>query len=141
MDQWVQRSLQTREAPMLLLTLFGAVAVVLSAIGIYGVLAFGVAQRVREIGIRQALGADRGTILGLVLRQGIRTAGLGVVVGLAGAFALTRFLESQLYGVSARDVSVFAGVTVVLMAVALVACYLPARASTRIDPMAALREG
>ena len=141
MDQWVRRSLQTREAPTLLLTIFGGVALVLSAIGIYGVLAFGVAQRVREFGIRQALGADRGTILGLVLSQGLRTTGLGVALGLAGAFALTRFLESQLFGVSTRDLSVYAVVTVTLMAVALLACYLPARATTRIDPMAALREG
>jgi ABC-type antimicrobial peptide transport system permease subunit len=141
MDQWVRRSLQTRQAPTMLLTVFGAVALVLSGIGIYGVLAFGVAQRVREFGIRQALGADRGAVLGLVLRQGIRTAGIGVVLGLAGALALTRFLESQLYGVSARDMSVFAAVTVVLLGVALLSCYLPARATTKIDPMAALREG
>ena len=140
MDQWVRRSLQTREAPTMLLTLFGGVALVLSAIGIYGVLAFGVAQRVREFGIRQALGADRGTILSLVLTQGIRTTALGVALGLVGALALTRFLASQLFGVGARDLSVYAAVTVTLMAVALLACYLPARATTRIDPMAALRE-
>jgi len=140
MDQWVSRSLQTRQAPTVLLTVFGAVALVLSAIGIYGVLAFGVAQRAREFGIRQALGADRRAVLGLVLGQGIRTAGLGVVLGLAGAVALTRFLESQLFGVSTRDVSVFTVVTLVLLGVALVSCYLPARATTRMDPVAALRE-
>jgi putative ABC transport system permease protein len=140
MEQWVGRSLQTRQAPTLLLTIFGAVALVLSGIGIYGVLAFGVAQRVREFGIRQALGANRQSILGLVLMQGVRAAGIGVALGLGGALALTRLLESQLFGVSARDASVFAGVTVVLLVVALVACYLPARSTTRIDPMAALRD-
>ena len=141
MDQWLAQSLQTRRAPTLLLTLFGAIALGLSGIGIYGVLAFGVAQRVREFGIRQALGADRGAIVGLVLRQGVRTAVAGVTVGLAGALALTRFLESQLYGVGTRDATVFGAVTVILVGVALLACYLPARATTRIDPMVALREG
>jgi predicted permease len=140
MDQWIARSLQTRRAPTLLLTLFGAVALALAGIGIYGVLAFGVAQRVREFGIRQALGAAPGSILGLVLRQGIRAAGLGVVLGIAGALALTRLLESQLFGVGARDVTVYVGATGLLLAVALLACYLPARGTTRIDPMAALRE-
>ena len=141
MDQWVGRSLQTRQAPTLLLTVFGVVALALSGIGIYGVLAFGVTQRVREFGIRQALGADRSSVLRLVLGQGIRTAGLGIALGLVGALALTRFLESQLYGVTTRDVTVFAAVTVVLAAVALLSCYLPARATTKIDPMTALREG
>lgn len=141
MDQWVGRSLQTRRAPTFLLALFGTVALVLSGIGIYGVLAFGVTQRVREFGIRQALGADRTTILRMVLTQGARTAVIGIAVGLAGALALTRFLQSQLFGVGTRDLPVFIGVTVILLAVAMVACYLPARGTTRIDPMAALREG
>ena len=117
---------------MALLALFGAVALVLSAIGIYGVLAFGVAQRVREFGIRQALGADRASILTLVLAQGLRTSGIGVVFGLAGSFVLTRYLQSLLFGVGAHDVSVFLGVTVLLL--------MPARKATRVDPMVALRE-
>jgi predicted permease len=140
MDQWVARSLQTRRTPMALLALFGAVALVLSAIGIYGVLAFGVAQRVREFGIRQALGADSGSILTLVLSQGLRTAGLGVVLGLAGSFALTRYLQSLLFGVGTHDLTVFGAVTLLLMLVAAVACYVPARKATRVDPMVALRE-
>jgi predicted permease len=140
MDQWIARSLQTRRTPMALLALFGAVALVLSAIGIYGVLAFGVAQRVREFGIRQALGADTGSILALVLSHGLRTAGVGVVLGLAGSFALTRYLQSLLFGVGTHDISVFAGVTALLMVVAAAACYVPARKATKVDPMVALRE-
>jgi predicted permease len=140
MDQWVSRSLEGRRTPMLLLALFGAVALILSAIGIYGVLAFGVAQRVREFGIRQALGADGRAILSLVLTQGMRTAGIGIVLGLAGAFALTRYLQSLLFGVPTRDVGVFAGVTLLLIAVAILACYVPARRATRINPIEALRD-
>jgi putative ABC transport system permease protein len=125
---------------MTLLALFGAVALILSAIGIYGVLAFGVAQRVREFGIRQALGADQRSILRLVLTQGLRTAGIGIVVGLAGAIGLTRFLQSMLFGVGAYDMPVFAGVTLLLLCVAILACYVPARRATGVDPMIALRD-
>ena len=124
----------------MLLALFGGVALVLSAIGIYGVLAFGVAQRVREFGIRQALGADPRTILSLVLKQGLQTAGLGIALGIGGALALTKYLQTLLFGVGRFDVPVFAGVTVLLLAVAMAACYVPARRATRIDPITALRE-
>jgi predicted permease len=140
LDQWMARSLETRRAPMLLLTLFGVLALALSGIGIYGVLAFGVAERVREFGIRQALGADRGAILSMVMRQGLKTVAIGIVIGVAGAFGLTRYLQSLLFGVGTHDAVVFAGVTVVLLAVALAAGYVPARRATRIDPMDALRQ-
>jgi predicted permease len=140
LDQWVARSLQNRRTPMTLLALFGAVALVLSAIGIYGVLAFGVAQRVREFGIRQALGADRGSILSLVLTQGLRTAGAGIVLGVVLAAAVTRYLEALLFGVTSRDPIVFGAVAVTLLAVAIAACYIPARRATEVDPMVALRE-
>jgi predicted permease len=140
MDQWVTRSLEGRRTPMQLLALFGGVALVLSVIGIYGVLAFGVAQRAREFGIRQALGADRRAVLRLVLAQGLRTAGLGLAIGLAGSIALTRYLQALLFGVEPQDLAVFGGVTALLLAVALAACYVPARRATRIDPMTALRE-
>ncbi|HEX3644690.1 MAG TPA: ABC transporter permease [Vicinamibacterales bacterium] len=140
MDEWLARSLEGRRAPMLLLALFGAVALTLSAVGIYGVLAFGVAQRAREFGIRQALGAEPRTILALVLGQGMRTAGIGVALGLAGAVALTRYLQSLLFGVGAYDLSVYAGVTILLLGVALAACYIPARRATRVAPTVALRE-
>jgi putative ABC transport system permease protein len=140
MDQWLSRSLQNRRTNMMLLTVFGAVALVLSAIGIYGVLAFGVAQRVREFGIRQALGADRSSILSLVLTQGLKTAGVGMVLGLVASVAFARLLETLLFGVTPRDPAVFAAVTVVLFAVAMAACYIPARRATRVDPMVALRD-
>jgi predicted permease len=140
MEQWVSRSLEGRRAPTMLLTLFGAVAMVLSAIGIYGVLAFGVAQRVREFGIRQALGADARSIVALVLKQGLLTTSVGIAIGLALSWYLARFLRQMLFGVSAHDVSIFAGVTLILMLVAIAACYIPARRATRVDPMVALRE-
>ena len=140
MDQWIARSLATRRAPMVLLALFGGVALVLSAIGIYGVLAFGVAQRVREFGIRQALGANRRAILTLVLAHGLRTIAIGVTVGLIGSVLLTRFLQTLLFGVGKYDVSVFLAVPALLVVVALAACYIPARRATEIDPMVALRE-
>ena len=139
MEDWMARALQPRTTPTLLLAIFGAVALVLSAIGIYGVLAFGVAQRVREFGVRQALGADGGMILRMVLGQGLRTIGIGAVLGIGGALVLSRYLESLLYGVTARDVSVLAGVTVILLIVAAAACYIPARRATRVDPLVALR--
>ena len=140
MDEWMARSLEARRSPMLLLALFGGVALVLSAIGIYGVLAFGVAQRSREFGIRQALGADRQTILALVLKQGLQTAGAGVVIGLVLAVALTTYLRSLLFGVGPHDLGVYGAVTTLLFAVAVAACYVPARRATRVDPAVALRD-
>jgi predicted permease len=140
MDQWVSRSLELRRAPAVLLALFGSVALVLSAIGIYGVLAFSVAQRGREFGIRQALGADRKSILTLVLKQGLMTAGVGIVIGVAGAAIASRFMQTMLFGVEKYDPAIFAGVTLALFAVAAAACYIPARRATRVDPMVALRD-
>ncbi len=140
MDEWMARSLEGRRAPMLLLALFGAVALTLSAVGIYGVLAFGVAQRSREFGIRQALGAEPRAILALVLSQGMRTAGIGVVLGLAGAVALTRYLQSLLFGVGTHDLTVYGGVTALLLGVAFMACYIPAVRATHVAPTVALRD-
>jgi len=125
---------------MTLLALFGASALALAAIGIYGVLAFAVTERAREFGIRQALGADRSAILSLVLTQGLRTAGAGVAIGVAGCFVVTRYLQSMLFGVERYDLGVLSGVAGLLLIVALCACYVPARWATRVDPIAALRQ-
>jgi predicted permease len=140
MEQWMSQSLEGRRTPMALLVIFSMVALVLAAVGIYGVLAYAVTQRVREFGIRQALGADSRSILSLVLSQGMFRAGLGVAIGICGALLLSKFLQTLLFGVGTKDVAVFAGVTIILLAVAALACYIPARRATRIDPMVALRD-
>ena len=141
LDEWRSRSLQSRRTPATLLALFGSVALILSAVGIYGVLSFAVAERTRELAIRQALGADRGSILTLVLGQGLRATLAGVAIGLAGASVLTRYLQSLLFGVAPRDATIFGAAAVLLAAVAMLACYVPARRATAVEPMRALRGG
>ncbi|HEU4389906.1 MAG TPA: FtsX-like permease family protein, partial [Blastocatellia bacterium] len=122
-----------------LLTFFGALALLLAGIGLYGVLAYGVAQRTPEIGIRVALGAQSRDVLRLVIGQGILLALLGVMIGLGGAVGATRLLQSILYGVSPTDSSTFAVIAGVLVLVALLACWIPARRAARVDPLVALR--
>ncbi|HEX6809519.1 MAG TPA: ABC transporter permease [Gemmatimonadaceae bacterium] len=122
-----------------LLVIFAVVALALAAVGTYGVLAYSVAERRREIGIRMALGASEGGVLTLVLRQGMLLAGIGLVVGLAGALAVTRVVSSLLFGVQPTDPATFAAVGLFMLAVALVACVVPARRATRVDPLVALR--
>ena len=122
-----------------LLGLFAIAALLLAAVGIYGVLSYTVAQRTNEIGVRMALGAERWSVIRLVVGEGIMVALLGIVIGLAGAFALSRVMDSVLYGSSGRDPIVFAGVAAVLASVALLAAYLPARRASRIEPVVALR--
>jgi putative ABC transport system permease protein len=124
---------------MLLLGIFAALALVLSAVGIYGVMAYVVAQRNREMGIRLAMGAQTVDVLRLVLQQGGKLAAGGVAAGLVAALGMMRLLSSLLYGVSAADPLTFVGVAILLMLVALAACYVPARRATRVDPMIALR--
>jgi len=122
-----------------LITAFTVVAVLLAALGIYAVITQVMAQRTHELGIRMALGAQRLDVLALVLRQGMGLTVAGMAIGLAGAFALTRLLEGMLFGVRPTDPFIYATVIVLLGAVALLACYLPARRAARVDPMVALR--
>ena len=140
MDDRLAQSLMSRRSPVLLSLSFGAVALLLSAIGIYGVLAYLVSQRRKEIGIRIALGSSAAAIFELVLREGLLLIGLGFAAGAVGAIGLRNALQSQLFGVSSTDPAVIAAVTGLLAAVAVVACALPARRATRIDPIVALTE-
>ncbi len=138
MVQRVEESLQQRRTPMVLAVAFGVVALLLSAVGIYGVLAYQVAQRTREIGVRIALGSSRRDVFTLILREGLVIVGIGLAAGVAGVVALRRVLEAQLYGVGALDPAVLVLVLLLLGAVALVACLVPAGRATRIDPIVAL---
>jgi predicted permease len=124
---------------MLLVLTFAALAITLAAVGVYGLLNYSVAHRTHEIGVRMTLGAEKGDVLEMILRQGLTLILTGVVLGLAGAWASTRALESMLFQVHARDGATFAGVCLVLIAVGVLACYMPARRATRVDPMEALR--
>jgi putative ABC transport system permease protein len=117
----------------------GVLALVLAAVGLYGVMSYSVAQRTREIGIRMALGAGRGNVMGLVLKQGVTLVSAGVVLGLGAAFAVTRLLASLLFGVSAVDPITFIATSGLLVVVALLASYVPARRATKVDPIIALR--
>ena len=140
MSYWTDRSLASRRSPALLSLAFGFVALFLSAIGIYGVLAYLVTQRRKEIGIRVALGSSAAGVFRLVLREGVVLVAAGLLVGGIGSFLLRRTLESQLFGVTATNPAVLIVVSAVLAAVALIACAVPARRATRIDPLIALTE-
>jgi predicted lysophospholipase L1 biosynthesis ABC-type transport system permease subunit len=139
MDDIERRSVARQNFSMLLMTIFGCAALLLAAIGIYGLLAYSVQQRTQEIGIRMALGARPEAVRNMILFQGMRLALVGVAIGIAAALGLTRLLASFLFGVQPRDPLVFIAVPVLLTAVALLACYLPARRATRINPLEALR--
>jgi len=135
MSEWVARS----RFNTLLLGLFAGLATLLSAVGIFGVMNYSVALRTRELGLRLAVGAQPRQVLLLVLKQGLSLTIVGVVLGLAAAFALTRLLSGLLFGVAAVDVATFASISLLLLIVSLLACYLPARRAMRIDPLSALR--
>jgi len=139
MDEIVSRSTRSTDFNTLVLTIFAGTALLLAAIGIYGLMAYSVEQRTQEIGIRLALGAEYGRVRNMVVFQGMRLALVGVIIGVASAFGLTKLIASLLYGVKERDPLVFIGVPVLLSAVALVAVWLPARRATRVSPVDALR--
>src|SRR5215475_218736 len=139
MDHIVAEAVARQRFSMLLLGLFAALALLLASVGIYGVMSYSVAQRTREIGIRIALGARRADVLQMTVKQGLKLVGVGMVLGLAAAFLLTRVMTSLLHGISATDPRTFAGISLVLFAVAILASYIPALRATRVDPITALR--
>jgi ABC-type antimicrobial peptide transport system permease subunit len=141
MDAVVSTSLSQQRFNMWLMTIFGASALLLAAIGIYGLMAYSVQQRTQEIGIRLALGAEAAHVRRMVVWQGMRMAVLGVVIGVAGALGLVQFLTAQLFGVVPRDPVVFGAVVGVLTMVALAAVWIPALRASRVAPLEALREG
>jgi putative ABC transport system permease protein len=139
MDEVAAASFEARRFNMLLLTLFAGLALVLAAVGVYGVMSYAVTQRTHEIGIRMALGAQVDNVMKLVMKSGLVIATAGVLIGIAGAFALTRLMSSLLFGVEPTDKFTFAGMSLSLLLVALAACYIPARRATKVDPLRALR--
>ena len=139
MDQVLAGSMGDYQAYMKLLAIFAGIAVLLAVIGIYGVMSYYVSQRTREIGIRVALGANSRNVLGLVVKLAAKLALIGVVVGIALALGVARLIAAFLYGVSPSDPITYASVAVVLIAVALLASFIPARRATKVDPMTALR--
>jgi predicted permease len=139
MDMVMADSISHQRFNMLLLAAFAGLALLLAAIGLYSVLAYSVRRRVREIGVRMALGAQRMDVIRMILGQGVRLALIGVAIGVVAAFVLTRLMASQLFQVSATDPLTFIGVAVTLVLVAIAACYIPARRAAKVDPMVALR--
>jgi putative ABC transport system permease protein len=140
MNQLLGSSLATRRLTLVLLAGFAALALLLAAVGVYGVTSYSVKQRTHELGIRMALGAQAADVLILILIQGLKLAFAGVVIGLAVAFSLTRWMKSLLFEVRPTDPMTFAVIALSLIAAALVACWIPARRATRVDPLATLRQ-
>jgi ABC-type antimicrobial peptide transport system permease subunit len=139
MDEVVRKSISRERFNMWLMTLFGCAALLLAAIGIYGLMAYSVQQRTQELGIRLALGADSSRLRRMVVRQGMRLTLVGVVIGMLAAFGLARLMAALLFGVGATDPLVFIGVPLLLSAVALLAVWVPARRASAVDPIEALR--
>ena len=138
-EQYLDQQTQYLRLYILLLGIFGGIAAVLAAIGIYGVMAYSVAERTREIGIRMALGANSSDVLKMVMRHALVLVALGLTFGLAGSFALTRVIKSGLYGVTATDPATYVGISALLIVVAMIACFIPTRRAVRVDPTIALR--
>jgi len=139
MQEVVSNSFAARRLSMMLLGVFAALALVLACVGIYGVISYLVGQRTHEIGVRMALGAQRNHVLRMVIGHGAKMALIGVAFGVGAALGLTRLMANQLFGVSAHDPLTFAGVAMLLVLVAIAACYIPARRAMRVDPVVALR--
>jgi putative ABC transport system permease protein len=139
MTQVISKSVAEPRFRTWLLGVFAAAGLTLTLVGIYGVVSYMAGQRTREIGIRVALGAQRGNVLRLVLGQGVHLAVMGAIAGVAGSLALTRLLKSQLFSIKPTDTATLAGAAILLLLVALLACYFPARRATRVDPLVALR--
>jgi putative ABC transport system permease protein len=139
MKELVNNSIATRRMTLVLLGLFSALALILGAIGIYGVISYSVAQRTREIGVRMALGAPRAGVFRMVIGEGMKLAGTGIVIGILAALGLARLMSSLLYQVSTADFETFTAVAVLLLLVALAASYIPARRATSVEPIVALR--
>jgi ABC-type antimicrobial peptide transport system permease subunit len=139
MGEHIRSALWLARTTATLFGIVGTIGMLLAMIGLYGTVAYSVVRRTNEIGIRMALGAQHRQVLKMVVREGLLLTFVGIGIGLAVALALTRFLNSLLYGMSATDPLTFAGVSILLAAVALAACYLPARRATKVDPMLALR--
>ena len=138
-SSWTRASVAAPRFSTTLLSIFAGVALVLTIVGLYGVMSYSVAQRTNEIGIRMALGAQSRDVLLMIVKQGSTLIMLGLAIGLVGAFALTRVISSLLFGVTAKDPFTFVAVAVLLAVVALLACYIPALRATKVDPMDALR--
>jgi putative ABC transport system permease protein len=138
-SQVYSASLGSRRFNVILIGFFGIVALLLATAGVFGVMAYSVSRRTREIGVRVALGAGSADVLRMILGQGLRTIFIGVAIGIAGSLALTRTVESLLFGVTATDPLTFAAVTLLLVSAALLACFIPARRATKVDPLVALR--